>query len=398
MIRTGTHRSALVVGGSIGGLIAALLLRRAGWQVSVCERSPVPLAGRGAGIVTHRELWDALFAAGIDPAMEDGAVVEDRVAFAQDGQEVARCHHRQIMTSWDRLFALVRESWGNDDYQLGRELVAIETSPNAVAGRFADGSVVEADLLIAADGFRSTVRQLLAPEVQPIYAGYVCWRGMVEEADLPADVHRELFETLGFCLPPGEQMVTYPVVGENHDTRPGHRRGNFVWYRPVEATRALPDLLTDATGHTHTLSIPPPLIRPEHIAALRAEAQRLLAPQFARYIAATRAPFLQPIYDFESERLDFSRVALVGDAAFQARPHIGAGVTKAGLDALALMKALDGTPDLASALAAYSDERVPEGKRVVRRARHLGAYMQGDDAQRHRSARAEIEETATLVF
>src|SRR5467141_3947757 len=59
---------AVVIGGSMAGLFAALLLRRAGWQVDVYERIGAELAGRGAGIVTHRELFDVLAKAGIDTA------------------------------------------------------------------------------------------------------------------------------------------------------------------------------------------------------------------------------------------------------------------------------------------------------------------------------------------
>ena len=398
-------RTAIIIGGSIGGLIAALLLRRAGWQVSIYERSPVKLAGRGAGIVTHRELWDCLFAAGIDPSMEDGVLVDERVCLDVEGHEIERLAFPQIMQSWDRLFGLVREPWGDANYHMGRELVGITQSDSSVTAQFADGSTATADLLVGADGFRSTVRQLLAPQVQPIYAGYVCWRGMVEERELPLKAHDALFHLFGMCLPKGEQMVVYPVTGEGADTRPGHRRGNFVWYRPVEAERDLTDLLTDDAGHTHTLSIPPPLIRADHIARLRGDAQRLLAPQFAAWVEATKAPFLQPIYDFESERLGFGRVALVGDAAFQARPHIGAGVTKAGQDAIALADALARHDSIGAALAAYEAERVPAGKRIVRRARYLGASITAALPREKvltpdidHSARAVLEETATLVF
>ena len=402
MARAHTNRTALVVGGSIGGLVAGLLLRKSGWQVTICERSPVPLAGRGAGIVTHRALWDSLFAAGIDPAMEDGVVVENRAAFARDGSVLERSSYHQIMTSWDRLFALVREEWGEHGYHLGRELAAITHNADSVVGHFTDGTMLTADLLVGADGFRSSVRQIVAPDVQPLYAGYVGWRGMVEEGDLPPDTHTAIFNIFGFCLPPGEQLITYPVVGEDHDVRPGHRRLNFVWYRPAAAAHELADILTDAKGHTHALSIPPPLIRPEVIARLRADSERLLPPHFATLVRTTKAPFLQPIYDIEQDRLAFGRAVLLGDAAFQARPHVGAGVTKAALDAVALAQNLASHNTIADGLAAYQAERVPQGKRIVQRARHLGAYMQAhlanDEeraaAQRHHSPRAVIEETA----
>ena len=64
-----------------------------------------------------------------------------------------------------------------------------------------------------------------------------------------------------FCLPPGEQFLGYPVAGPDNDLRPGHRRYNVVWYRPADEATKLPWLLTDESGVTHAISIPPPLIR-----------------------------------------------------------------------------------------------------------------------------------------
>ena len=66
------------------------------------------------------------------------------------------------------------------------------------------------------------------------YAGYVAWRGLVDEAALSAATHAALFDAMVFCLPPGEQFLSYPVAGPDNDLRPGHRRCNFVWYRPAD--------------------------------------------------------------------------------------------------------------------------------------------------------------------
>ena len=392
----------MVIGGSIGGLSAALLLRKHGWHVTIHERTPQELSGRGAGIVTHKELWDALATLGDSTLRDDGVAVTRRVAIGRDGAILTDRIFPQVMTSWDRLFRKLRSLWGDADYVRGHELRHFSQTADKVIAEFTDGSSEQADLLVAADGFRSGVRAQCLGDLKPLYAGYVGWRGMVDEAD----IDRELFEIFSFGLPPGEQFVGYPVAGDNDDLRPGHRRYNFVWYRPVDEATGLPDLLTDASGHTHAMSIPPPLIRPTLIDAMRVDADRQLAPQFAGIIRATPAPFLQPIYDFEAPSIGFGRVALIGDAAFQARPHIGAGVTKAVQDALALVLALDAEPDVPTAVQHFSDERVPAGRRLVQRARHLGAYMQAhlatDDerlaAARHHSPVAVLKETASLAF
>src|SRR5207237_9513468 len=132
----------------------------------------------------------------------------------------------------------------------------------------------------------------------------------------------------------------YPVAGPDNDLRPGHRRYNVVWYRPAEERTELPRLLTEETGMTHAISIPPPLIRKEHIAAMRAAAERLVAPQFRAIARLMDEPVLQPIYDLETPRMAFGRVAIIGDAAFVARPHVGAGVAEACEDVSALADAV----------------------------------------------------------
>jgi 2-polyprenyl-6-methoxyphenol hydroxylase-like FAD-dependent oxidoreductase len=270
--------------------------------------------------------------------------------------------------------------------------------------RFADGSAAEGDVLIGADGLRSTVRQPCLPAIVPLYAGYVAWRAMLREDALPPAIHHDLFDAMTFCLPPGEQFLGYPVAGPDNDLRPGRRRYNVVWYRPADEATELPWLLTDESGALHAVSIPPPLIRREAISAMRAAVERLLAPQCQALVRLIDEPLLQPIYDLASPRLAFGRVALIGDAAFVARPHVAAGVSKAADDAAALAAALDGD-DVETALRRYEAERLPDNNRIIERARHLGAYLQAAQSaeERTRSAQhgipqAVLDETAVLDF
>ncbi len=398
-------RRALVIGGSVGGLFAALLLRQAGWVVEVFERVAAPLAGRGAGIVTHPQLWRILERLGLDPHHGFGIPVAERLTLAQDGSVAGRRDFPQTMTSWDRLFRMLRAALPSECYTKGADLCRIEQQAGAVRAYFANGRVTEGEVLVGADGFRSTVRDVLLGGIAPQYAGYVAWRGLVPEAAMPP-ASAMLFDTFGFCLPPGEQILGYPVAGEDNDLRPGHRRYNIVWYRPADEATALPDLLTDEAGHTHHLSIPPPLIRPAVVVAMRADAARILAPAFAQAVAAIPQPFLQPVYDLESPRMAVGRVALLGDSAFLVRPHVGAGVTKAAEDAACLAEVLASAADVAEALAQYEAARLVAGQRIIRRARHLGAYMQARidteeqraAAVRHHTAEAVMAETALLDF
>jgi 2-polyprenyl-6-methoxyphenol hydroxylase-like FAD-dependent oxidoreductase len=209
-----------------------------------------------------------------------------------------------------------------------------------------------------------------------------------------------------FCLPPGEQFLGYPVAGPDNDLRGGHRRYNVVWYRPAEESTKLKWLLTDESGVSHAVSIPPPLIRRDAIAEMRADAERLIAPQMREIVRLIDEPILQPIYDLATPRMAFGRVAIMGDAAFVARPHVAAGVAKAADDASALVAALDATDDVEEALRHFDAVRLPVGHRIIERARHLGAYLQArqDTAEeRAHSARysipdAVLAETAVLDF
>ncbi len=390
---------AIVIGGSMAGLLAALLLRNQGWQVEVYERTGEELAGRGAGIVTHAELTAVMAAAGVDPHADLGVPTQTRRMLAADGTITHEIPLPQVFTAWDRLYHMLRDAFPIRHYQLGRTLDRVEQDAAGVTAIFADGYRDHGDLLIGADGIRSTVRALLAPQAQPRYAGYVAWRGLVAEAELPPAVHDAIFMHMAFCLPEGEQIVGYPVAGLGEDLRPGHRRYNFVWYRPADAA-TLATLLTDADGVLHEGSIPPPLISTANIAAMRDAAQRLLAPAFAEMVRLTPLPFLQPISDLISERIAFGRVALIGDAAFVARPHCGAGVTKAGLDAAALALALGREADVAKALLAYEAERLPVNTRTVHHAQKLGHCIAagGPADPAMRTAEAILKGIATTDF
>jgi 2-polyprenyl-6-methoxyphenol hydroxylase-like FAD-dependent oxidoreductase len=348
---------AIVVGGSIGGLFAANFLAKLGWAVDVYERVADDLAGRGAGIGTHEELFAVMAELGIAMDASIGVRVAERVCLDERGAVVHRLAWPHVMSHWVRIYRPLRERLAPGSYHAGRGFIDFTDDDGEIVAHFDDGSSARADLLVGADGLRSTVRACLFANVQPAYAGYVGWRGIVEESALPATLRGELANQYQFALPPGEMLVCYPVPG---------RYWNYVWYRPTLSDAELADLATDATG---------PQVRPELAARLKTIARSTLAPQLAEVVERSQ-PFFQAIYDVETPRIAAGHVVLLGDAAYVARPHVGMGVTKAALDAASLARSLATSRDVDSALARYARLRGEFGRRCVRRARRLGAYIE----------------------
>jgi 2-polyprenyl-6-methoxyphenol hydroxylase-like FAD-dependent oxidoreductase len=365
----GQARRAIIVGGSMSGLFSAAFLRQVGWQVDVYERSPVELVGRGAGITTHPELLQALEASGAG-TRELGIEVPKRFAIDRDGRITCERPLRQILTSWDRLQRLLRETIDPSHYHLGWAFERVEQDGSGVRVHFNGGRVEEADILIGGDGIRSTVRGDVAPELQPGYAGYYIWRGSPNEADLAPRTLKEIFPYFVFYLPPRQEVITYPIAGFNNDLRPGHRRYNFIWYRVANADE-LRAMNVDENGVQHEFSVPPPLIRKDLIEQMYADARAIMPEVMLDCVMTMKQPFITPIYDFTAPRIVFGRVAMVGDAAANARPHMGFGVAKAGCDAQALARALD----IDAALKAYNAERQPIGNTIVMHSRRLGTHL-----------------------
>jgi 2-polyprenyl-6-methoxyphenol hydroxylase-like FAD-dependent oxidoreductase len=303
-------RRAVIIGGSMSGLFAAAFLRRKGWDADVYERSTVELVGRGAGITTHPELLEALSKCGAG-TRELGVEVEKRIALDREGR-----------------------------YHLGHNFERVDQDGSGVVAHFAGGRSERADILIGADGIRSSVRAQVAPDTKPIYAGYYIWRAAPNEADL----------------------------------RPETRESIFPRYLIFVGPRQLREMCVDENGHQHDYSVPPPLIRKELIARMRADAEQTLPPQVLDCLNCTR-PFFTPIYDFATPQFVFGRVVLVGDAASSARPHMGFGMAKAGGDAQALVEALESHDDLDAGLAAYDRDRQPLSEQIVLHGRKLGAQL-----------------------
>ncbi|HUQ73090.1 MAG TPA: FAD-dependent monooxygenase, partial [Burkholderiales bacterium] len=218
----------LVIGGSVGGLMAGCLFRKAGCDVAVYERAVGDLAGRGAGLGVSRELLDVMARAGARFEASAGVAQSAHVWMERDGS-IAYEHRRNLMASaWARVYQPLRAALPSEIYRQGMTLERIEDG-SAV---FADGTREKADLIVAADGVYSAVRKQFLPNVQPRLANYVAWRGLVEESLLPQATLGAVSGRIVFCFPQGEMLLSMRVPGAVY----------FIWYR----SGSLQELFTDA--------------------------------------------------------------------------------------------------------------------------------------------------------
>jgi 2-polyprenyl-6-methoxyphenol hydroxylase-like FAD-dependent oxidoreductase len=133
----------------------------------------------------------------------------------------------------------------------------------------------------------------------------------------------------------------------------------------------------------------------KHIAHIRERARKTLAPQWAEVLEKTGMVFFQPIYDVYSEKIAFEKIALMGDASFVARPHVGMGVSKAAEDAMSLCNYIEQLGASPEAILAYQDDRLRIGQRVIARAQYLGQYM---SAQGQEELKKDLQGIAKRVM
>jgi 2-polyprenyl-6-methoxyphenol hydroxylase-like FAD-dependent oxidoreductase len=166
---------ALVIGGSLSGLFTANLLRTIGWDVEVFERARGDLTGRGAVLGAQDDLFAVMRRIGIPIDKSMWTQVRSHICLDQGGKMICRVPVREATTAWDRVYRALKQALPMEHYHGGMMLSRCEQADHRVVATFANGACAEADLLIAADGMRSTVRRELMPEIAPRYAGYVAW-------------------------------------------------------------------------------------------------------------------------------------------------------------------------------------------------------------------------------
>ena len=282
----------------------------------------------------------------------------------------------QRFTSWEAIYQTLSSAVPDDCYHLGRTMTGFDQTngEREVTVRLDHGELVRTDLLVCADGWRSDARERLLPNIQPRYAGYVAWRGTLDEAVAHQDLTGFFDDRFTFCeARSGGHALCYLIPGLDAAIAPGSRRLNWVWYVRVEAGVPLDQVLTDRRGERRAGSVPSGGVPAPLAAEVHALAGRELHPAFAALIGATPDLFVQAIFDLAVPRMVFGRVCLSGDAAFVVRPHIAGATAKAAADALALAHAVSTTPErLDVALRDWERERLAAGVAMMQHGVALG--------------------------
>jgi 2-polyprenyl-6-methoxyphenol hydroxylase-like FAD-dependent oxidoreductase len=355
-----------VAGGSIGGLCAGVALQGSGFDVNVYERDPGPMNTRGAGIVVQGELVQLLRTYGAPPLPTTSCRVRRYLSpHGGDGQVQSM---PQAFTSWEAIYETLRTTFPKERYHMGAGLIGIKDldGGQAVSAEVERHGHIEADVLVCADGAQSPTRHRLLPDVQSDYAGYVAWRGTLDEADVPKDLVNFFNDTFTFSeARSGGHILTYSIPGAGADTRPGKLRLNWVWYVTADQDE-LARLLVDRDGRQHRASLPQGGAPQTTVQALADRARREVHPKLAELVAATPDPFLQTIVDVVVPQTVFGRVCLLGDAAFVVRPHTAGAAAKAARDATVLATALKRAgQNVDAGLRSFEDMQLEYGRDFV---------------------------------
>ncbi|MFE2140745.1 FAD-dependent monooxygenase [Streptomyces sp. NPDC059456] len=342
---------AVVVGGGIGGLAAAIGLRRVGWEVTVVERAST-LADAGAGISLAANGLRALDALGVGGAVRQASrgqytggtrTPDGRWLTRMDGAVLERAVGTPIVgIPRATLHRLLREALPAEALLTGSHVGSVrQTGPRTVHVTCGD-TVLDADLVVAADGIGSKVRGLLFPaHPGPVHSGSTVLRAITERAvDLRTDFeltwgHGAEFGHIAFHDGRAEwhAVLDLPAGTRFADPVAELRRRFRTWHEPIPA-------LLDATRPT---------------AVLHHDVDELRTPL--------------PSYAV-------GRIALLGDAAHAMTPHLGQGACQALEDAVTLAAALASGPTVDAALVRYDAERRPRSQAVARAARQAGRMGQ----------------------
>ncbi len=353
-----------IVGASMAGLSLAWGLRRYGIETTLYERSSGLHAHQGAGVTLTPWLVQTLELDGLRH-------ISRYLYLGNSGKILWDQQVDKYAAGWGDIYGVLRRRIDGTALFEHCPVQRVETRPPRIC---IDGRDEEAfDLVAGADGIGSLVRTKLDPDFLPHYLGYVAVRGLVPRTRLPDRLPATIASLFGNAMAKvimdGEHATLYGLPGDDEPL-------NWMWYANFPES-ALVRLLTDRDGDTHRWSIPSGKLRHDIEAELRALGADRLPPWLAALMEATEELFLQPIFYGVANPVVGSGLALVGDAAHLAVPHIGGGVTLAVQDSLTLAETIAGSGNnFESQLPAWAESRRSINTAHLAFAARLGKSLQ----------------------
>lgn len=266
---------------------------------------------------------------------------------------------------WSTLWDNLRKRVPDSEYHTGRRAVKVissDTQPVTIV--FEDGAREEFDLVLFADGYQSLGRQLLFPDSELIYRGYMLWRGLLPEADIEdsAPLGKQL-PRLSYCDLPGH-MVSYFIPDDHGSIEKGKRICNWAAYIPMGRAE-LAEFMVDRDGIHRAGTIPPGKMRIEEEDRLKQLMVDNLPTYFGDIVSKTQNTYVQLIYTVDLSTYHQDRMCLIGDAGMVIQPFTGSGVFKGYHNATELLEALQTNETIEDALQEWSDIQVRTGKRLL---------------------------------
>lgn len=365
-----------IVGGSVGGMAVATALTRKGFSATVFERSPGNLEERGGGIGIPLDVLEDFRRRDLIDRDVTGVRGSERTWCVKDGDsKLGRVLAHQAMAMdaqhWGLLYQQMRARAAGAAYRPGSRVARVEDLDDGADIVLEDGSRHHFDLVVGADGYRSRTRLSIFPGTVPVYAGYPAWRGVIEESAGIIEDLGPIIDAMQSVGTPHGHCLFYFVPGKDGEVSEGNRRVNWLWYDAGAGDEVM-GVNYDEEGHARVDGAAPGELNETQLNYLHAIAKAELPAWHADVVLRTPAPFVQPIFDLEPTAYASGNIALVGDAASVARPHTGAGTTKAIHDALALAESLAQHDTIAEALQVYDAERSAAGREMVQMGRMLG--------------------------
>ncbi|WJX09849.1 hypothetical protein P8452_00640 [Trifolium repens] len=379
----GRKPKAVIVGGSIAGISTAHALILAGWDVLILEKTTLPPTGSptGAGLGLNplsqqiiqswiskppQFLHNFTFPLTIDQNHATDSEKKVNRTLTRDESLNFRAAH------WADLHGVLYNALPKQVFLWGHLFISFHV-PNEKgsviikAKVLQTGEIIEivGDLLVAADGCLSSIRQKYLPDFKLRYSGYCAWRGVLDFSEIEDSetitgikkAYPDLGKCLYFDLASGTHSVFYELL---------NKKLNWIWY----VNQPEPEV----KGTSVTTKVTSDMIQKMH-----QEAEKVWIPELAKVMKETKEPFLNFIYDSDPlEKIFYDNVVFVGDAAHPTTPHCLRSTNMSILDASVLGKCLEkwGAEKLGSALEEYQFIRLPVTSKQVLHARRLGRIKQ----------------------